>query len=65
MLLILGGLSLFDSIDTEPTEIDNLSEISASDQDVKIIRKLDALMTSQRLYLDSDLTLSRLSRKLV
>ncbi|MFK7764142.1 MAG: helix-turn-helix domain-containing protein [Roseobacter sp.] len=65
MLLIVGGLSLSAAIDTEAVEPDDTPEPPISDHDVEIIGKLDALMASQKLYLNPDLTLSRLSRKML
>lgn len=65
MLLIVGGLSLSSALDNETTEADDTTELPVSDQDVEIIGKLDALMTTQQLYLNPDLTLSLLSRRLL
>lgn len=65
MLLIVGGLSLSSALDNETTEADDIAELPVSDQDVEIISKLDALMTTQKLYLNPDLTLSLLSRRLL
>ena len=65
MLLVVGGLSLSSALDTVPTEDDDIPEPSLSDQDVEIISKLDTLMSTQELYLNPDLTLSLLSRRLL
>jgi AraC-like DNA-binding protein len=65
MLLIVGGLSLSFALDTETTEAEDIPKPSVSDEDVEIVAKLDALMASQRLYLNPDLTLSLLSRRLL
>ncbi|MEP0962228.1 MAG: helix-turn-helix domain-containing protein [Roseobacter sp.] len=65
MLLIVGGLSLSSALETEASEIDDRPEPQVSDQDVEIVEKLDALMASQPLYLNPDLTLSLLSRRLL
>jgi AraC-like DNA-binding protein len=65
MLLIVGGLSLSSALDNETSEADDIAELPVSDQDVEIVGKLDALMTTQQLYLNSDLTLSLLSRRLL
>lgn len=65
MLLIVGGLSLSSALDNETTEADDTTELPVSDQDVEIIGKLDALMTTKQLYLNPDLTLSLLSRRLL
>lgn len=65
MLLIVGGLSLSSALGTTPAEVDDLPEPLISDQDVQIVEKLDTLMTTQQLYLNPDLTLSLLSRRLL
>jgi AraC-like DNA-binding protein len=65
MLLIVGGLSLSAALDAETTAPDEIPEPPVTDHDVEIIAKLDALMAKQRLYLNPDLTLSLLSRRLI
>lgn len=66
VLLIVGGLSLSTALETErasPEEEAPEQQVFA--QDAEIIAKLDALMEQQHLYLNPDLTLSLLSRKLL
>lgn len=65
MLLIVGGLSLSSALEAVTTEVDEVLEPPVSDQDVEIVGKLDALMATQKLYLNPDLTLSLLSRRLL
>lgn len=65
MLLIVGGLSLSASLENEYDEAEDKPETPVSDQDVEIVAKLDALMANQQLYLNPDLTLSLLSRRLL
>ncbi|SMR83607.1 AraC-type DNA-binding protein [Aliiroseovarius halocynthiae] len=63
MLLIVGRLSLPTALENETTQTDDTTELPVSDQDIEIIGKLDALMTTQQLYLNPDLTLPLLSRR--
>lgn len=66
MLLIVGGLSLSTALETENTDAgDDDAQPPVSDQDAEIIAKLDALMAQQNLYLNPELTLSLLSRRLL
>ncbi|MEP2782254.1 MAG: helix-turn-helix domain-containing protein [Pseudoruegeria sp.] len=65
MLLIVGGLSLSSALDTDITAADEPPEPPVSDQDVEILGKLDELMVTHQLYLNPDLTLSLLSRRLL
>lgn len=65
MLLIVGGLSLSSALDTVASETDDIQDPPVTDQDVQIIEKLDAMMATQKLYLNPDLTLSLLSRRLL
>ena len=65
MMLIIGGLSLSSTLDSAHSEADDAPELPVSVQDVQIVEKLDALMASQQLYLNPDLTLSQLSRRLL
>ncbi len=65
MLLIVGMLSLSSSLITAPTEADETPETQITDADMQIVEKLQALMTTERLYLNPDLTLSQLSRKML
>ena len=66
MLLIVGGLSLSPAIETETTEAEVVGpEPQVSDQDAEIIAKLEVLMAEQHFYLNPDLTLSLLSRRLL
>jgi AraC-like DNA-binding protein len=67
-LLTLGALSLSHAIDGR-RGADADSSAFATDvdeaQDLALMAKLDDLMARQRTYLDPDLTLSRLARKLI
>lgn len=65
MLLIVGGLSLSSALDTAPLEAGDVPEQQISDQALQIVEKLDALMATKQLYLNPDLTLSLLSRRLL
>lgn len=67
MLLALGALSLSRSLSDMPEERhDNAATAtaSASEEDTQIIARLDALVEEGGLYLDPDLTLTRLARRL-
>lgn len=64
-MLSLGVLSLSHAIESRrPPETENLSEEDAS-RDQAIISNLDKYLDQQKLYLDPDLTLARLARKLL
>ena len=66
MLLIIGGLSLSSALVTAPEENEEATaETVVSDHDVQIVERLNAMMHQQKLYLNPDLTLSQLSRKVV
>lgn len=64
MLVVIGSLTLSDSL-AEPDTDTTPEPVADTGRDSEIMEKLEALMTSQKLYLDPDLTLSQLSRKLV
>jgi AraC-like DNA-binding protein len=66
-LLSLGALSLSHAIESRRDDGGEDIHISPDDieRDLKIITKLDEYMNVQKPYLDPDLTLARLSRKLV
>ena len=64
-LLLIGGLSLSHGLATPdhapaPPESDPVQEAS----DAEVMARLEALMDKDRLYLDPDLTLGRLARRL-
>lgn len=68
MLVLLGGLSLSRSLWTS----DNVSDLEPEPPlppdtaaDAKIMERLETLMVQQRLYLDPDLTLNQIARRLV
>ncbi len=67
MLLTLGGLSLSRNLWREDASDDlpPLREQPDAEEDAKIMARLDALMSQQKLYLDPDLTLSQIARRLV
>lgn len=64
-LLVIGALSLSGAIENAPTQEEEAPEQSITDEDVQIVAKLDGLMQQQKLYLNPDLTLSQLSRKVL
>ncbi len=64
LLLVIGALSLSPALEATPADPDDPPERSVSDADVAIMANLDALMASRQLYLNPDLTLSLLSRRL-
>lgn len=65
-LLILGALSLSHAIESQSNSSDARSEYSKQDKerDSAIVEKLEAYIVSHKPYLDPDLTLARLARKL-
>lgn len=65
MLLVVGVLSLSASLETEVVEGEDLPETQVSEQDIEIVNKLNDVMLAQKLYLNPDLTLARLSRKML
>ncbi len=67
MLLLMGALSLSHSLSDMPERSGGQSDadpIEASAEDTQIIARLEALMDEGQLYLDPDLTLTRLARRL-
>ncbi len=68
MLLLLGGLSLSNSLWKEDTQDQDppAPKLQADpEEDAKIMARLEALMADQKLYLDPDLTLTQIARRLV
>ena len=68
MLLLLGALSLSSSLWTQTADDEDGSEQktqSDPEEDAKIMARLEALMMQQKLYLDPDLTLNQIARRLV
>jgi AraC-like DNA-binding protein len=65
MLLIVGGLSLSASLISEQPQEEDIPEKHVSEADVQIFEKLEDLMATQQPYLNPDLTLSQLSRKML
>lgn len=65
-LLILGALSLSHAIESQSIGSDTRDAYSKQDKtrDTAIVEKLDAYMETHKPYLDPDLTLARLARKL-
>ncbi len=64
-LLLIGGLSLSRSLATlDPAPATPESDPVQEANDAEIMVRLDALMGRDRLYLDPDLTLGRLARRL-
>lgn len=64
MLLVVGALSLSGELGTTP-ETGQVPVLDITEQDTQIVARLEALMAAERLYLNPDLTLTRLSRRLV
>ena len=66
-LLSLGALGLTRAIESQRDEESDAQEVTEDDRerDRIIVAKLDAYVASHQPYLDPDLTLSRLSRKLL
>lgn len=66
LLFVMGALSLSRSLSDVPEKADKPEVLAplASEEDADIIAKLDVLMEDGQLYLDPDLTLSRLARRL-
>lgn len=67
MLLLLGGLSLSRSLWSEQQDEDTSAPKEPPDheEDAKIMARLEALMNQQKLYLDPDLTLTQIARRLI
>ena len=64
MLVIIGVLTLSDSLSEPDREIAPEPVVDTA-RDSEIMDRLEALMTTQAMYLDPDLTLSQLSRRLL
>jgi AraC-like DNA-binding protein len=66
-LLSLGALSLSNAIESQRDEEDEGGSVSQEDveRDQSIVAKLDEYVETQKPFLDPDLTLSRLSRRLL
>lgn len=65
MLMVIGGLSLSGALDNTPSEDHAVPVPDITEEDSRIVARLDALMHAEKLYLNPDLTLSRLSRRLL
>ncbi|RLJ41411.1 AraC family transcriptional regulator [Litoreibacter meonggei] len=68
MLLLLGALSLSSSLWRQETDDDDQTESKIQVdpvEDAKIMARLEALMMQQKLYLDPDLTLNQIARRLI
>ncbi len=65
MLLVVGGLTLSRAIAASPDDPNEGAERPISEQDMQIVERLDALMRDKALFLNPDLTLSQLSRRMV
>ncbi len=65
-LLILGALGLSNAIESQSTNADGRTEYTVQDKirDTAIVEKLESYIETHRPYLDPDLTLARLARKL-
>lgn len=69
MLLIVGGLSLSQSLTRGDETTDQAlspeeTNAASAEQDADIMARLDSLLAEQKLYLDPDLSLGQMSRKL-
>ncbi|WP_298259230.1 helix-turn-helix domain-containing protein [uncultured Litoreibacter sp.] len=67
MLLMLGGISLSTSLwpsEAEEDQAQDQKPTTDPEEDAKIMARLDVLMTGQKLYLDPDLTLNQIARRL-
>lgn len=64
MLVLTGSLSLSRALDSTPEEAEPVLDQEVHQQDAELMARLDALMKSQKPYLNPDLTLSQLARKL-
>jgi len=68
MLLLLGALSLSSSLWAQDGSDDAQPEPKAQidpEEDAKIMARLETLMGQQKLYLDPDLTLNQIARRLI
>jgi AraC-like DNA-binding protein len=68
MLLLLGALSLSSSLWKQEQEDEAQVEPKTSVdpvEDAKVMARLEALMVQQKMYLDPDLTLNQIARRLV
>jgi len=65
LLLVIGVLSLSGALVNAPSEVEEAQEPDVSEIDTQIVARLDALMTREKLFLNPELTLSQLSRKLL
>ncbi|MEM8540467.1 MAG: AraC family transcriptional regulator [Pseudomonadota bacterium] len=65
-LLVLGALGLSHAIESQSANADGHSEYSVQDEmhDTAIIEKLEAYIETHKPFLDPDLTLARLARKI-
>lgn len=66
-LLVLGALGMSHAIESQNNSADGRTEYSEHDKmrDAKIVEKLDGYIQANKPYLDADLTLARLARKLL
>ncbi|SFR34958.1 helix-turn-helix domain-containing protein [Litoreibacter janthinus] len=68
MLMLLGALSLSSSLWRQEAVEDEVPEPKTQvdpEEDAHIMARLEALMAQQKLYLDPDLTLNQIARRLV
>lgn len=68
MLLLLGTLSLSSNLWRQEADDDEQAEAKVHinpEEDAKIMSRLEALMGQQKLYLDPDLTLNQIARRLI
>ncbi|KNG93874.1 hypothetical protein ATO11_09500 [Pseudaestuariivita atlantica] len=63
-LLLIGGLGLSRALESGPSDPEPDTPAAPSPEDADLMARLDALMEAERPYLDPDLTLARLARRL-
>lgn len=61
-LLLIGALSLSGNLNVQVPAVDDLEEVSAEEAEIMV--RLEALMAQGKPFLDPDLTLARLARRL-
>ncbi|SLN45207.1 Helix-turn-helix domain protein [Pseudooctadecabacter jejudonensis] len=65
MLLVIGRLALSGTLEASAPEETAAPSAQVSEADAALVARLDALMAAERPYLDPDLTLTRLARRLI
>lgn len=65
MLLVVGALSLSSDLEAAENSAEATPPPEQMQEDQLLLNRLDTLMNSQKLYLNPDLSLTQLARKLV